>query len=143
MLLPLFEDCLSEAFKVEDEGKEDVHFDLILSVNDFFELVKGEFVQSETDEIGEDREESTIVFAVGAAGEFGEDGVVGDFQKCAIALAAIENLFHEDAFGIFAFERGEKLFGMGVWSHFVLIEGVDEFDAFFDQLRIFHLFFIM
>lgn len=143
MFLPLWEDSSGQLLEVEDESEQHVHFYLVLAQNDLLELVVGELIHSETNEIREEREKGAIVFAVGTPWEAGEDGVVGDLEEPSVAFAAIEYLFHEDSFGIFAFDLGQKLFCVRVGCHFGFIEGVDEFYTFFDQLWVLHRFIII
>lgn len=101
--MPLGEYLCLQFFEIEQEGEEDVDFDWVLTKNDLLELVEGEFVHAEADEVGEDCEESGIVFAVCRGGKLRKDGIVGGLQECPVALAAIEYLLHEYAFSVLAF----------------------------------------
>ena len=138
MFLPQWENLACEQIEIEDESEKDVDFDLVLTEDNLLELTKRKLIHPEADKIREDCKESAIIFTISGWGESGEDEVIGDLEECAVPLAAIENLFHENPLGVLTLELGEELLGMGVGGHFVFIEGVDEEDAFFDQLWIFH-----
>lgn len=142
MLLPLIKDSLPQAFLVEDKWEKNVHFDLILSKDYLFELIERQLVHSETDEIGKDGKECTIILAVCATRKLSKDGIVGNLEKSSIPFTAIENLFEEDLLGVFALESRQVLLSMRVWSHLVLVEGIDQLHALLDQLRILHLIIV-
>jgi hypothetical protein len=71
-----------------------------------------------------------------------KDGIVGNLEKSSIPFTAIENLFEEDLLGVFALESRQVLLSMRVWSHLVLVEGIDQLHALLDQLRILHLIIV-
>lgn len=54
--MPLLKHFVLQFLQTEDEGKKDVDFDGVLAQDDLLELVEGELVHSEADEIGEDCE---------------------------------------------------------------------------------------
>lgn len=64
MLLPLLKHFVLQFLQTEDEGKKDVDFDGVLAQDDLLELVEGELVHSEADEIGEDCEQGGVIFAI-------------------------------------------------------------------------------
>ncbi len=111
-----------------------------MTEHDLLELIEGQFVHAEADEVVEDGEEGGVVLAVGGGGEEGEDGVVGSLEEGAVSFAAIEDLPHEDPLRVFALYASEELLGMRVRSHYLLVEAVDQLDAFLDQLGVFHPF---
>ena len=125
MFLPERTDLGGKGLEIKDEGEEDVHLDDVLAEDDLFELGEGQFVHSETDEVGEDGEESAVVLAVGVTRETSEDAVVGHLDEAPVSFGPIENLLHEYAFSVLALQLREVVLGMGVGRHFVLVEGVD------------------
>ena len=126
MFLPQWENLTSKQIEIEDESEKDVDFDLVLTEDNLLELTKRKLIHPEADKIREDGKKSAIVFTIGGWRESGEDKVVGNLEECAVPLAAIENLFHENPLGVLTLELGEELLSVGVGGHFVFVEGVDE-----------------
>ena len=104
MFLPLREQVTSEEFKVKDESEKNVHFDLILTEDDLLEFSEGKLIHPETDKICKNGKESAVILAVGTGRVASEDEIVSDFEEASIPLSAVEDLLHEDALSVLAFE---------------------------------------
>ena len=140
MFLPLRKNLVSEHIKVKDKTEKDIHLDLILTQNNLLELIERQLIHSETDKICENSQESPIIFTISTRGKLIKDEVISYFKKSPIPLTAIEYLLHKNPFCILALKLSEKFLSVRIRSHFVLIECVDKKNAFFDQLRIFHMY---
>lgn len=100
----MFKHFLLQLLEIEDEAEDHIHLDGVLTKHDLLELVEGQFVHTEADEVVEDCKEGGVVLAVGGGGEEGEDRVVGGLEEGAVSLTAIEDLSHKDPLGVFALD---------------------------------------
>ena len=102
--MPQRKEFISEEFEVKDKAEEDVHFDLVLTQDNLLEFGERKLIHPKADEVCEYGEEGAIIFAVGTCREAVEDEIVGGLEEAPVPLGAVEDLLHEDTFGVLALE---------------------------------------
>ena len=86
-----------------------MHFNHILTENNFFELSERELIQSETYQVSKYRENGGIVFSIGHSRIGIEYYIVGCLEEPFIPFNAIEYLFQKHPLGILTFYTIKKL----------------------------------
>jgi hypothetical protein len=124
--------------KIENKGKEYVHFDCILTKNNLLEFIERQLIHAETNQIVENCKQSTIILPISTTGELRKDCIVSTPKESAVTLSAIEHLPHEDPLSVLALSRRKELLSVGVRRHYLFVEAVDQLYALLDQLRILH-----
>ena len=136
--LPLRENIDLQLLKIENKGKEYVHFDRILTKNNLLEFIERQLIHAETNQIVENCKQSTIILSISTTGKLRKDCIVSTLKKSAITFSSIEYLLHEDALSVLALNRRKELLCVGIRRHYLLVECVDQLYALLDQLRILH-----
>ena len=136
--LPLREHIDLQLLKIENKGKEYVHFDCILTKNNLLEFIERQLIHAETNQIVENCKQSTIILPISTTRELRKDCIVSTPKESAVTLSAIEHLPHEDPLSVLALSRRKELLSVGVRRHYLFVEAVDQLYALLDQLRILH-----